>query len=96
MLVTEQEAREKWCPCARTAIGEDFEDDRGMQLVSANRAMDYQTPHHCRCIASECMFWRWADEYEVVVKSETATGKANRRGYCGLAGPIRTYDTQSP
>ena len=41
--MTEDEAREKWCPYSYT---------------SANRDKD---EYFTRCIASDCMMWRWKD-----------------------------------
>ena len=37
-----------------------------------------------RCIASDCMMWKWQIPQNVRV-SDSDTG-ANREGYCGLAG----------
>jgi hypothetical protein len=56
--VTEAEAKTKWCPQARVAIGEDFETGSGIQFIAANRAEDFPNPHHARCLGSECMAWR--------------------------------------
>ncbi len=55
MIVTEAEARKKWCPKARWALG--AEDNN-----AGNRFSNDNNPESCRCISSECMAWRWATE----------------------------------
>lgn len=72
MLLTEQEAREKWCPFAR------MYSHRGDAGYSGgwNRAPAQDDPHlvapsGCFCIASECIAWKEFSE---------------SKGYCGLAG----------
>ena len=59
MMHTEEQAREKWCPHARTT----YVGDSGAEQFPSNR---YGTsdgtnfnPKDCRCIASDCMAWRW-------------------------------------
>ncbi len=54
MLMTEQEARTKWCPHYRQYQGEDGTGD--------NRPNGGFNP---RCIASDCMAWRFADDKPV-------------------------------
>lgn len=46
---TEEEARTKWCPFDRTYLVAQIEIDAG----------------ECRCIASECMAWRWGDQQTI-------------------------------
>jgi hypothetical protein len=43
------------------------------------------SPPDTNCVASNCMFWRWArrdDEPEMIATDEDR----NPKGYCGLAG----------
>ena len=68
--MTEDQAKTKWCPMTRFKMDE----------VAVNRhngtpgKIDVQfNPPYARCIASECMMWRW---WQI---------EANN-GYCGLAG----------
>lgn len=51
-IMTEEEAKKKWCPLARivTRIDED--------LVVANRVAG-EIPF---CVGSHCMFWRWSHQ----------------------------------
>lgn len=48
MLVTETEAKTKWCPMIRISDG------------SNTLGVGRQDPL-CRCIASGCMMWQWDD-----------------------------------
>ena len=86
MLLTELEAKEKWCPFVRAA---------SPLMTPHNRHIEYEegklfgplslNPPACRCIASQCMAWTWwqgnmpagpgAENYNVPP-----------RGFCGLAG----------
>ena len=70
MLVTEEQARKLWCPFA---------------MVGMSRAMPAKGGgEECtRCIASECMAWRWT-----VDDPMKRQGSADTRGYCGLAGKL--------
>ena len=89
MLLTEEQAREKWCPFSKSvAVGT---RENGSPYQSGNRVRAHQgtsaigpisfpaqmNPETCRCIASDCMAWRWAM-------------KSINEGYCGLAGKAKT------
>lgn len=53
MILTEAEAKTKWCPFACAA-------DQESDAVSANRHWKSSTPDlSCMCLASGCMAWRW-------------------------------------
>lgn len=69
--MTEDEAKTKWCPQSRYVYGfGDHPQNRWKQ--EGGEALN---PLACRCIASECMMWRWWSE-------DKGTG------YCGLAGEL--------
>jgi len=77
-MPTEKIARTKWCPMVRTGILS------GTGGVAINRHITdddkYQYAvirEETRCIASDCMMWRWTD-----FPSQANIGF----GYCGLAG----------
>lgn len=70
-LLTEEEAKETWCPMARSiASGPGA-------LVAINRGLEVSAlPELCMCIASKCAMWE-----------EVFDPKTRRRaGYCGLKG----------
>ena len=91
VMHTEDEARERWCPETRV-VGVYYADNRDT-MASGNR---FGHPHMnepfelrqgTRCIASECMHWRWepATLGSLDVKGDTITIK-RERGYCGKSG----------
>lgn len=67
MLLTEDEARQKWCPFSRGVTATASIPAEICNSTSFNRfgieGEDPQTPRLpqvCFCIASGCMQWRWA------------------------------------
>lgn len=84
MLLIEEEAKTKWCPFARVAKS-DAEDHVAYGQAVFNRvetpAGKAGWPEGGRCIASQCMAWRYGPVFYV-----TADGQQERDGYCGLAG----------
>ena len=86
--MTEEEARSKWCPQARTY------DEGSVAPVTLNRDFDGDIFNSCNCIASDCMMW--VEEKSVFKDGETscAEDEVNRRfsageftfvgGHCGL------------
>jgi hypothetical protein len=94
MLVTEEQAREKWCPFVRF-------DDEGCNrhYVQAHHIpeTDEQVARHsdnnpvyARCVASSCMAWRWSDQRKEVIEAggydQQTPEKLVRMGWCGLTG----------
>lgn len=88
MLLSEEEAKTKWCPHAVAS----HTDPRG-GFRNDGRPIQFS------CIASACMAWRWAySTYDTVeqrflkpgeVYSLSDTKRYERRnhtGWCGLAG----------
>lgn len=89
---TEEEARKKWCPFVRLAAagGEHPEWHNNRPTWG-----DVEKAHFDRCIAFECMAWRWRgsrafradgtayrDDEGAPLDAEIA-----RTGYCALARP---------
>ena len=81
MLLSEEEAKTKWCPFARCNINN----------VSANRFAG--APYdNSLCIASQCMAWRWGHkEVDHITRGEptqwsTIDLEQTDKGFCGLAG----------
>lgn len=78
-MLTEEQAKEKWCPMVRCAPGGDNANADG-----GGRRDRY-------CIASRCMMWRAVETAEFKSRAEAEFRKSGRRlyadsGYCGLAG----------
>ena len=82
--MTEDEARKKWCPMVRP---------------SSIAMKDIREAHEMKCVASECMMWRWGDgdgyqmvqlesgNYKTLMTTGEVESYANypQCGYCGLA-----------
>lgn len=59
MIVTEEEAKTKWCPWTRVPI-----ETETLEWVVGNRANQTGPGglyKGSKCIASQCMAWRWAE-----------------------------------
>lgn len=79
MRLTEGDARKRWCPHARLPAG--------YQSDGANRSAGEPVPEWkagTLCVASACMFWRWASVKDM--RAYHGSAAVGRRGYCGSAG----------
>jgi len=81
-VMTEDEARTKWCPFARVIHFHD-NDHQGIAPAAGNRGCHGYPKPEARCIASDCMAWRWGSDVTV---GKFKTQRENCHGYCGLAG----------
>jgi hypothetical protein len=99
-MLTEDQARTKWCPMVRVAMPAKI--DKSEALTKHNTAIvgglnteplgGNRVPASCRCIASDCAMWVWARPNigttptitYVEGQRETVDGK-EPRGRCGLA-----------
>lgn len=96
MLLTEQDAKTKQCCGPYIAAS-------ATMATSANIDLEVAPGTFGKCIASECMAWRWSEYWfqeEIQRRSRAAPSAsvqaiADRmkaevicRGYCGLAGRI--------
>ena len=85
MILTEEEAKTKWCPMAR--YGELHGPEQGAAAAFNYNRTDVPNappiPNTCRCIASECMAWKWETAGEDMGRQHNNPG-AERHGYCGL------------
>lgn len=81
-MITEDEARKKWCPFARVAVG----SGRSIVYHGANRMWPDTADHleWSRCIASDCMAWDG-----VPATHDVDTGKecSPPIGRCGFINP---------
>ena len=88
-LLTENEARQKWCPKARVMEYDQAGAGDMPFAATVNRVWKWLgkdrggeiTWESCHCIASDCMAWRWLDPDGWAGKSED-----QRKGYCGAFG----------
>lgn len=90
MILTEEEAKTKWCPYVRVEYGTTSGLNRDGLGCAADTAI---------CLASGCMAWRWLmDEPHDIECASVRTqmdpvpdlcncdGPSTRVGFCGLAG----------
>lgn len=77
MILTEEQARQCWCPFARAVAP--IVDQHAQQTggTTANRSSEGRPDADCRCLASGCMAWRVFSQ---------PNGEQPARGFCGLAG----------
>lgn len=84
MLLTEEQAKSKWCPLSRELAG--IQNAQGTAMGSFNRHPNSNIP---ACITTSCMSWRWATPKQVrdidLVTSDVVDLEP-RRGYCGAFG----------
>jgi hypothetical protein len=75
--MTEEEAKEKWCPMARCADPEN----------SAINKVYFEDINN-RCLATGCMMWRWeiTPEAQKLNNHQNPPGHIIADGYCGLGG----------
>jgi hypothetical protein len=78
--MTEDEASRKWCPHGRVHNAQG----------AYNRTDSTVSSGPSRCVASNCMAWRWVKDPLVafVANEQTIVDKTSEHGYCGLAGPL--------
>lgn len=74
MVVTEEQAKEMWCPMARlvSATGRATMGPLN-RVIDARQDKANLNPIDARCLGSKCMMWRWYND---------------DLGRCGLAGPV--------
>ena len=92
MLLTESEAKTKWCPHVRVVFPAANVANKVSSVLKKIIALDgneaekvyiQKQEAECFCINSACSQWRWHDPAPVPgLEYQTAM----RRGYCGLAG----------
>jgi hypothetical protein len=87
MLLTEEEAKTKWCPFARPVVAETLK----ALIVPQGRTLEYKTDGMLTtvdqsCIASACMAWRWATDGEAWAAANPHPRQPDPLGYCGIAG----------
>lgn len=90
MLTTKAEARRKWCPEARSMYDHCTEEGQyspAYNRINSRSSVDIPSPVSCRCIASDCMMWRWHEASSTVSNpADREERNKSRRGFCGKAG----------
>ena len=99
-MFTEDEAKKKWCPMAKTVA-------EGHPVTVNRRPGGEGAPDDdCKCIASACMWWQWGASPRVKSSATPVNGwehvpaddegnaerwlepqdqwEARRRGFCGM------------
>lgn len=74
-MMTEEQAKTKWCPLARDYC---FADDSSAVTINRWRG---KPGVGSMCIGSECMAWQWAPG-----RPDNATSGEYFNGYCGAFG----------
>lgn len=89
-MLTEKEAREKWCPFALVPtqiakFGNAVNERTTYEFhpSASNRHPGPEPREGCQCIASDCMAWRWRRRYADDKKDAEIS---HCTGYCGLGG----------
>ena len=90
-MMTEDEARTKWCPHARLLTASERDRVEPGLPVGYNRHPSTVGVIFgaARCLASDCMAWRWSVtpiEAERANADERNSVKAVATGFCGMAG----------
>lgn len=95
MMLTEAEAKTKWCPYANVYVpynSTGAAGNRGLSDSSAVQACKDQA----LCIASACMAWRKVDQIGIGPNGEKSDRDMDvrtrwvDRGYCGAFGPVKS------
>ncbi|WP_331326485.1 hypothetical protein [Methylobacterium fujisawaense] len=96
MLLSEADARDRWCPFARVTRRESLDPrgEAGGIVLAHGTNRDalgrVENPASCRCYASSCMAWRWAGWRTSWGTVATAPAMQDRNGpplgFCGLSG----------
>jgi hypothetical protein len=82
-VMTEAEAKKKWCPHARAKADQDLD-------CAVNRAGHGPDPE-CICLASACMAWRWGEAAADVPRWECWWPETEDEAVLrGVVGPDRT------
>lgn len=86
-FVTEEEARQRWCPFGRVAVGSKGIGSMNFmpQVPSFNRIAVSETEQALvsTCVGSRCMAWRVAEQSPALPPGLVAAS-----GCCGLSNPF--------
>lgn len=80
-MLTEEEAKTKWCPHVRVLASTDGAKAGVNMILTGDDLLPDRSKSNC--IASACMAWRWRRRYADDAKEAKIS---HVTGYCGLAG----------
>lgn len=86
MLLSEEEAKLRWCPLSRSVGLVTLGSQQGV-VSGWNR--DHPSGNIPACIASSCMAWRWGEPKvlrDIDLVTSDVVDATPRRGYCGAFG----------
>lgn len=85
--MTEEQAKTKWCPFARTVEQWPEGPTYPRNRVADGEKLDTSAQKlvGCQCIGSACMAWRW-DSVGMQYAHAGYGGREPGNGHCGLAG----------
>lgn len=78
MIATEEVAKTKWCPHVRKS--------NYQRSAAINRSESGEPLVGAKCVASECMAWKWANGFspeELEARSVYNPNPDVPKGYCG-------------
>lgn len=98
-MMTEAEAKTKWCPLARVLAAQKLPNGdtlhiaghssfNRLAMMSANKGSTFETvlPQTTTCIASTCMAWRW--KMRAKPYPDNNNFERTSEGFCGAFGPM--------
>ena len=84
-LLTEEEAKTKWCPLVRVAEAQAVGDFKISLAINRDVSLGEKRPRF-KCIASSCMMWRKMPRHNWNNQLSQWEVQTNDTGFCGLAG----------
>lgn len=95
MILSETEAKARWCPFARVALGKNYDGENAdipKGVPSCNRIgiealpKSAIVPNASLCLVTGCMAWRATDNKTYPCAPGEPERDPEPAGYCGLAG----------
>jgi len=87
--MTEEEAKTKWCPFARTVQTDGTASSMPRNRIGNQDTMttDADRLLGMQCIGSASMAWRWQEAYPRQAE-DTFANRSTTQGFCGLSGKL--------
>jgi hypothetical protein len=86
MILTEEEAKKRWCPHARIFQSNvsSLSFNRHLEIKNGNISRMLDVPPGAQCIGSKCMAWTWIDPDKPMEIDLVTSDVEPRLGRCGL------------